>query len=207
MSGLENFLAPFSHLLFANRNLDIVLLCFILFGVAIYALNNHWRADRLERELTTSRSNVASAPPGRRYANAPMVEESSQEPGGLPPIKGGRTYARNLGSALQKAGMAPQIYSPPSPPGWAPNTGQTQPNAGQPPYAPPQNVPWAAPAAPQGPPWAGYPPGPGRGMPGPSPTPVPFYQPQPAPQAPMSQPIAPPPGVPGPYGPPVGSPF
>src|SRR5205823_5143943 len=100
----------------------------------------------------------------------------------------------------------PQIYSPPSPPGWAPNTTPTQPTAGQPPYAPPQNVPWAAPAAPQGSPWAGYPASPGRGMPGPSPTPVPFYQPQPAPQAPMSQPIAPPPGVPGPYGRPVGWP-
>src|SRR5207237_7336 len=95
MSDLEHYLAPLSHLLFANRNLDIVLLCFILFGVAIYALNNRWRANRLERELTASRSNVTSAPAGRRYANAPTVEENEQEAGGLPPIKGGRTYARN----------------------------------------------------------------------------------------------------------------
>src|SRR5437868_6900684 len=169
MSDLEHYLAPLSHLLFANRNLDIVLLCFILFGVAIYALNNHWRADRLERELTTSRSNVTSAPPGRRYANAPMVEESSQEPGGLPPIKGGRTYARNLGSALQKAGMSgPQIYSPPTPTGFTPNTNPMQPPAGQPgmgqPYAPP-GAPWATPAAPPSAPW-GFPGGAGRNAPG-----------------------------------------
>ena len=86
MSDLEHYLAPLSHLLFANRNLDIVLLCFILFGVAIYALNNRWRANRLERELTASRSNVTSAPAGRRYANAPTVEENEQEAGGLPPM-------------------------------------------------------------------------------------------------------------------------
>ena len=209
MSGLQNFLTPFSHLVFANRDKVILLLGLLLAWFTVWLLVTRWRNERLHRDLAAAKSAGPSSGGGRRYVtNAPVVEEAPVESGGaLPPVKGGRTYARNLGTALQKAGMAPQIYSPPSPPGWAPNTGPTQPNAGQPPYAPPQNVPWAAPAAPQGSPWAGYPASPGRGMPGPSPTPVPFYQPQPAPQAPMSQPIAPPPGVPGPYGPPVGSPF
>jgi len=208
MSGLQNFLTPFSHLVFANRDKVILLLGLLLAWFTVWLLVTRWRNERLHRDLAAAKSAGHSSGGGRRYvSNAPVVEEAPVESGGLPPVKGGRTYARNLGTALQKAGMAPQIYSPPSPPGWAPNTGPTQPNAGQAPYAPPQNVPWAAPAAPQGSPWGGYPAGPGRGMPGPAPTPVPFYQPQPAPQAPMSQPIAPPPGVPGPYAPPAGSPF
>jgi len=206
MSDLEHYLAPLSHLLFANRNLDIVLLCFILFGVAIYALNNRWRANRLERELTASRSNVTSAPAGRRYANAPTVEENEQEAGGLPPIKGGRTYARNLGSALQKAGMSgPQIYSPPTPSGFTPNTNPMQPAVGQPgtsqPYAPP-GAPWANPPAPPAAPW-GFP-GAGRNAPGTMPSGAPYYAPQPSsppPQLPSGFPSQPTPmvGMPGGY--------
>ncbi|MDQ6713987.1 MAG: response regulator [Candidatus Dormibacteraeota bacterium] len=209
MSGLQNFLTPFSHLVFGNRDKVIVGLAGVLLLVTIQLLVTRWRNERLHRDLAAAKSASSSSGGGRRYAtNAPVVEEAPVDAGGLPPVKGGRTYARNLGTALQKAGMGPQIYSPPSPPGWAPNTTppQPSPNMGQPPYAP-QNVPWAAPASPQGSPWGGYPSGPGRGMPAPSPSPVPFYQPQPGPQPPMSQPIAPPPGVPGPFAPPVGSPF
>jgi CheY-like chemotaxis protein len=210
MSGLQNFLTPFSHLVFANRDKVILLLGLFLAWFTVWLLVTRWQNERLHRDLTAAKSSGSgSSGGGRRYAtNTPVVEEAPVESGGLPPVKGGRTYARNLGTALQKAGMAPQIYSPPSPPGWAPNATppQPSPSMGQPPYAP-QNVPWAAPAAPQGSPWGGYPAGPGRGVPGPAPTPAPFYQPQPAPQAPMSQPIAPPPGVPGPFAPPVGSPF
>ncbi|TMF09171.1 MAG: response regulator [Chloroflexi bacterium] len=209
MSGLQNFLTPFSHLVFANRDKVILVLGLFLAWFTVWLLVTRWQNERLHRDLTSAKAAGSSSGGGRRYVtNAPVVEEAPIESGGaLPPVKGGRTYARNLGTALQKAGMAPQIYSPPSPPGWAPNTTPTQPSAGQqPPYAP-QNVPWAAPAPPQGSPWGGYPAGPGRGMPGSAPTPVPFYQPQPPPQQPMSQPIAPPPGVPGPFAPPVGSPF
>jgi CheY-like chemotaxis protein len=209
MSGLQNFLTPFSHLVFANRDKVIVLLAGLLALITIQLLVARWRNERLHRDLATAKSGGSSGG-GRRYAtSAPVVEEAPAESGALPPVKGGRTYARNLGTALQKAGISPQqIYSPPSPPGWAPNMNPPQqPTVAQPPYAP-QNVPWAAPPAPQGAPWgAGYPGGAGRGMPGPAPSPVPFYQPQPSAPQPMSQPIAPPPGVPGPYGPPVGSPF
>jgi len=203
MSGIQNFLTP---LIFANRDKVIVLLGFLLAWFILWLLVARWRNERLHRDLGAAKSSGSSGG-GRRYATNSPVEEAPVESGGLPPVKGGRTYARNLGSALQKAGMAPQIYSPPSPPGWAPNTNAPQPSMGQPgPYAP-QNAPWAAPAAPQGSPWGGYPAGGGRGMPGPSPSPAPFYQPQQAPAPPMSQPIAPPPGVPGPFAPPVGSPF
>src|ERR1700730_8404895 len=210
MSGLQNFLTPFSHLVFANRDKVIVLLAGILALVTIQLLVARWRAERLRRDLAAAKSGGFSGG-GRRYVtNAPVVEEAPPvESGALPPIKGGRSYARNLGTALQKAGIAPQIYSPPSPPGWAPNTNPPQPSVGQPgpPYAP-QNVPWAAPAAPQGSPWGGYPAAGGRGMQAPAPNPPPFYQPQQqTPPQPMSQPIAPPPGVPGPDPPPGTPPF
>jgi CheY-like chemotaxis protein len=208
MSGLQTFLTPFSHLVFANRDKVIVLLAGILALVVIQLLVARWRNERLQRDLAAAKSGGSSGG-GRRYVtNAPVVEEAP-ESGALPPVKGGRTYARNLGTALQKAGMQPQIYSPPSPPGWSPNTNPPQQGMGQPgpPYAPQQNVPWAAPAAPQGSPWGGYPAPGRRGMHEPAPNQVPYYQPQQASPQPMSQPIAPPPGVPGPFAPPVGSPF
>ena len=185
MSGLQNFLAPFSHLLFWNRNLDIVVLCFALFFVTITALLNRWRADRLERDLTTARSNLSVSPAGRRYAASPMVADAppAETGGPLPPVKGGRTYARNLGSALQKAGMSQPIYSPPTPAGWTPQANPGQPGGPQPgmtpPYATP-SAPWATPPAPPTAPWA-FPAGPGRNLPGPSPSSAPFYQPQPVP--------------------------
>jgi CheY-like chemotaxis protein len=211
MSGLQNFLAPFSHLLFANRNIVIVLLCAGLFWVALDALVHRWRAARLETDLSTARSGASTT--GRRYVTAQQVEEAPAEGGALPPVKGGRTYARNLGSALHKAGMSsPQIYSPPTPAGWAPNANPGQPGPQQPgmasPYATP-NVPWNAPGQQAPAPWA-YPAAAGRGMPGQPPTPAPYYQPPSPPQQPpsampqpaMPQPAMPQPQAPGLYGPP-----
>jgi CheY-like chemotaxis protein len=201
MSALQNFLAPFSHLLFANRNLTIGLLCFVLFLVALDALIHRWHRKRLEHELAKARSS-GSQSTGRRYASGQAPEEASAESGVLPPVKGGRTYARNLGTALQKAGMAaPQIYSPPTPPGWAQNAGAAQPVAPPPPpqpYAAP-NVPWATQPATPASPW-GFPPGAGRTLPPGAPSnPVqPYYQPQPSPPPP----VTPPASVPGLYGPP-----
>jgi CheY-like chemotaxis protein len=210
MSGLQDFLTPFSHLIFANRDKVIVLLAALLAWFTIQLLVTRWRNERLERDLTAAKSAPTSGG-GRRYATNAPAEEPPVESGALPPIKGGRTYARNLGTALQKAGISggQQIYSPPAPAGWTPNTnpapqGMGQPGPGAPPYAP-QNVPWAAPGAPAPSPW-GYPAGAGRGMPGPGPSPAPFYQPQPAPQQPQqpspSQPFAAP-ATPGFYGPPA----
>ena len=203
MSGLQEFLAPFSHLLFANRNLVIVVLCFVAGGVAMIALMDRWRADRLERDLSAAKSNASIAPLGRRYANAGPGEAAPVENGPLPAVKGGRTYARNLGTALQKAGMAgPQIYSPPTPTGFAPQNNPMQPGPGHPgqpaPYATP-NVPWASPTPPATP-W-GFP-GAGRN----APAPAPFYQ-APAPGAPQPLPLGTPPqpqpafGGPGMYAP------
>jgi CheY-like chemotaxis protein len=213
MSGLQDFLTPFSHLIFANRDKVIVLLAALLGWFTIQLLITRWRNERLERDLANAKS-APSGSSGRRYAPSAQAEEPQAESGVLPPVKGGRTYARNLGTALSKAGIsAPQIYSPPSPPGWAPNANPAQPGMGQPapgtPYAP-QNVPWGAPAQPPPSPW-GYPAGPGRAMPGPAPNAVPFYQPQaPLPQQPAMpmQPMTPPPSGPGFYGPPpVAPPF
>ncbi|HET9849639.1 MAG TPA: response regulator [Candidatus Dormibacteraeota bacterium] len=200
MSGLENFLAPFSHLLFANRNIVIVLLCVGLFLVAFDALFHRWKTERLHRDLSTAKSSGGYTPAGRRYAAAaPVVEEPAHgEAGGaLPPIKGGRTYARNLGSALQKAGMSsPQIYSPPTPPGYSNPAQAAQP--AMPPYTPPA-TPWGAPQAPAPTPWA-FQGGPGRPPQGPPAGPVPLYQLQPGtpPQPPLGMPQPPAPSMPGP---------
>jgi len=206
MSGLQEFLTPFSHLIFANRDKVIVLLAVLLGWFTIQLLISRWRNERLERDLSTAKSG-GSAGGGRRYAPSAPADEVRAEGGALPPVKGGRTYARNLGSALQKAGMSsPQIYSPPTPAGWAPSAnpapvGPPQPQPGMAsPYATP-NAPWAAPAPPQPSPW-GFPAGAGRPMPGVQPSQAPFYQPQPPPLQPMGQPQSPPPSVPGLYGPP-----
>jgi CheY-like chemotaxis protein len=211
MNGLRDFLAPFSHLLFANRNIVIVLLCAVVFWVAIQALLDRWRADRLERDLSKAQSGAGSGT-GRRYAASQAEESADAGQGALPPVKGGRTYARNLGSALQKAGMAQPIYSPPTPAGWSPNTSgaqspQNPAGMGQP-YAAP-SAPWGAPPQPPpAAPWA-FPAGSaGRGLPGgPSPAPVPFYSPQPpVPMMPQQgpPPSAPAPGMYGPSSPPPG---
>jgi CheY-like chemotaxis protein len=196
MSGLQDFLAPFSHLLFANRDKAIVVLGILLGWFTIQLLIARWRNERLQRDLATAKAAPASSS-SRRYAPSAQVEEAPAESGALPPVKGGRTYARNLGTALSKAGISSsqQIYSPPSPQGWAPNSNPGQPGVSQPnqgaPYAPP-NTPWGAPAPQQPAPW-GYPAGPGRPMPAQSPGPAPFYQPQ-APM-PQQQPGPMPPGT------------
>jgi CheY-like chemotaxis protein len=209
MSGLQDFLAPFSHLLFANRDKAIVVLGILLGWFTIQLLIARWRNERLQRDLATAKS-APSGSSNRRYAPSLQAEEPAVESGALPPVKGGRTYARNLGTALSKAGISSQqIYSPPSPQGWAPNSNPGQP--GQPPqgapYAPP-STPWGAPAPQQQTPW-GYPGAPGRPMPPQSPAAAPFYQPQqPMPQqqpAPMP-PMTPPPSAPGFFGPPSGAP-
>jgi CheY-like chemotaxis protein len=207
MSGLQDFLAPFSHLLFANRDKAIVGLGILLGWFTIQLLIARWRNERLQRDLAAAKA-APSSSSGRRYAPSAQAEEAPVESGGLPPVKGGRTYARNLGTALSKAGISStqQIYSPPSPQGWAPNSNAGQPGMGPPtqgaPYAPP-NTPWGAPAPQQQAPW-GYPGGPGRPMAPQPPGQAPFYQPQPpmpqqpAPMAPMSAP----PSAPGFFGPP-----
>jgi CheY-like chemotaxis protein len=205
VNGLQDFLTPFSHLIFANRDKVIVLLAGLLAWFTIQLLVTRWRNERLERDLRAAKT-AAPSTQGRRYSASPAAaEEVPAEGGALPPVKGGRTYARNLGSALQKAGMsAPQIYSPPTPPGWAPQPGPSQPPPQPGPYAAP-NLPWAAQPPAQSSPW-GYPPAGPRTIPGPPPGQVPFYQPQPAPPQPPApgQPMAAPAGPPT-YGPPAPS--
>lgn len=196
MSGLQNFLAPFSHLLFSNRNLVIFFLCVVLFLAALDALIHRWKTQRLDRDLSAAKSSGGYSNSGRRYAATPAAEEPPREQGGaLPPIKGGRTYARNLGSALQKAGVpTSQIYSPPPAPGWATNANPGQPGQPAAPPYPAPATPWGAPAAPQTP-WA-FQGGPGRPAQGPPPSVAPMYQPQPSAPPPIPQPSTP--SVPGP---------
>src|SRR5206468_10556274 len=116
MSGLQEFLTPFSHLIFANRDKVIVLLAVLLGWFTIQLLISRWRNARLERDLSTAKSG-GSAGGGRRYAPSAPADEVPAEGGALPPVKWARTSPRNLGSALHKAGsVSPQISSPPPPP-------------------------------------------------------------------------------------------
>ncbi len=193
---MSEFLAPYSHWVFGHRNTVIVFLCLALFFTALHALVSHWRAQRLEQDLRDAQRNASRA--GERRYSARSEEPIEQAPG-LPPVRGGRTYARNLGTALQKAGMAagppaplgPPIYSPPAPGGWTPNMQGSQ--HPQPPYAPPP-PPWAAPA-PGAPSWP-YPPpiGPVR-APAPAPAAGPGFPQggQPMPPPAPGPPAAPPP--------------
>src|SRR3982074_1096235 len=138
MRGLQDFFAPFSHLLFANRDKAIVLLGILLGWFTIQLLIARWRNERLQRDLAAAKSAPASST-ARRYAPTLQAEEPPAESGGLPPVKGGRSYARNLGTALSKAGISTQpIYSPPSPQGWAPPTHPGQVGPGQPAQGAPQ---------------------------------------------------------------------
>ena len=214
MSGLQDFLAPFSHLLFANRDKAIVALGILLGWFTIQLLIARWRNERLQRDLAAAKS-APSGSSSRRYApNVQVDEPPPLESGALPPVKGGRTYARNLGTALSKAGIpsSQQLYSPPAPQGWAPNSNAGQPGMGQPsqgtPYAPP-NTPWGAPAPQQQAPW-GYTGGPGRPAPPQSPSQAPFYQPQPPMPQQQPGPMPPmntPPAAPGFFAPPSGPAF
>lgn len=208
MSGIQSFLTPYSHLIFANRDKVIVALALVLGWTVIQLLVARWRTERLERDLNTARSAHSTSGARPRHLPAQLAEEAPTESGGLPPVKGGRSYARNLGSALQKAGMpaGPNLYSPPVPQGWNPNTGNGQPNPAQAPMQPPtyapSPAPWGAPPA-QPAPWA-YPAGANR-PPFPAqpsgPMPVPYAtQPQSPPQANPSQLIPPAyPPAPGPF--------
>ncbi len=170
MSGISNLLAPYSHLLFGNRDKVIVVLALVLGWTVVQLLVARWRTERLERDLSTARSGLSTSPARVRLtAASAQADEAPAESGALPPIKGGRSYARNLGSALQKAGIpaaaGPQLYSPPVPAGWNPNTGTApgapiQPPMPAPTYAPPP-APWGAPPTQAAPPW-GYPAGANR---------------------------------------------
>src|SRR5947208_5971334 len=166
MSGLQEFLTPFSHFILANRNKVIVLPAALLAWFTIQLLFTRWRNERLNCPLSAAKS-VGSGGAVRRSAASPPADESHAEGGALPPVKGGRTYARNLGTALQKAGISgPQIYSPPTPAGWAPNANPAQAGPPQPqprmasPYATP-NAPGLRRHRPPPPPWPSQP-GPGR---------------------------------------------
>ncbi len=46
MSGLQDFLTPFSHLIFANRDKVIVLLAGLLAWFTIQLLVTRWRNER-----------------------------------------------------------------------------------------------------------------------------------------------------------------
>ena len=58
MSGLQDFLTPFSHLIFANRDKVIVLLAALLAWFTIQLLVTRWRNERLERDLANNTERI-----------------------------------------------------------------------------------------------------------------------------------------------------
>src|SRR5207244_1392176 len=76
MSGLQEFLTPFSHLIFANRDKVIVLLAALLGWFTIQLLITRWRNERLERDLSAAKTG-GSAPGGRRDGLALRHSERS----------------------------------------------------------------------------------------------------------------------------------
>jgi CheY-like chemotaxis protein len=164
--SLPGVLQPYSAWVLTNRNSIIVVLGFVLFGITCFALIKHWQVQNLERDLAAGadRAQRQTPPPAWRTMPAPPVDQEPEAPGGLPPVRGGRGYARNLGSALQKAPAQPPIYSPPTPSGWNPNTAPQQ-HVGRPAGGPfsPAPAPWGNPA-PQSP--MAWPPVAPAGVPG-----------------------------------------
>src|SRR5207245_1171726 len=111
---------PYSHYLMSHRDLVSVLMGLVVMWTVGHDLLTRWRIQRLNRDEAGGRTDPRSVV-RRTYATAAKAEKAAEpEPaGGLPPIRGGRTYARNLGNALQKAGIGPTpVYTPPAPAGW-----------------------------------------------------------------------------------------
>ncbi len=174
---------PYSHYLMSHRDLVIVLMGLVVMWTVGHDLLTRWRIQRLNRDEAGGRTDSRSVVRRTYATTAPGEKAAEPEPaGGLPPIRGGRTYARNLGNALQKAGIGPTpVYTPPAPAGWG--AGPTaSPGRGAPPptYAPPPSPPWATPGPPMQQP-AGPRPAPAPAGAGPWPTYVPPAGPAPAP--------------------------
>src|SRR5260370_39630694 len=97
MSGLQNFLTPFSHLVFANRDKVIVLLAGVLALVVIQLLVARWGNERLQRDLAAAKPGGPSGrgPPhathSPRAAGAPPPEK-----GAPPPVQARPTHPSNL---------------------------------------------------------------------------------------------------------------
>src|SRR5256714_15607285 len=99
MSGLQDFLTPFSHLIFANRDKVIVLLAALLAWFTIQLLVTRWRNERLERDLTAAKSAPTSSGGGRHAPEGPG-EEAPPAKGALPPGEGGRNHPAHPRAAL-----------------------------------------------------------------------------------------------------------
>ncbi|TMD05871.1 MAG: response regulator [Chloroflexi bacterium] len=186
---------PYSHYLMSHRDLVIVLMGLVVMWTVGHDLLTRWRIQRLNRDEAGGRTDPRSVV-RRTYATAAKAEKAAEpEPaGGLPPIRGGRTYARNLGNALQKAGIGPTpVYTPPAPAGWGAGP-MAAPGRGAPPpqYAPPPAPPWATPGPPMQQP-VGPRPAPAPAGAGPWPTYVPPAGPAPASPAQPSHPFFQPP--------------
>ncbi len=179
LNTLQQFAAPYAEWLMGNRNAAILVLSGILFVETCALLIHRWRLEKLSADLEQALKRAAAQTVRPTYV-------SPHTPGELPPVKGGITYARNLGPALERVYGGPPASSPAPlpgpagyrepglPPAWP---GAAPPRYPTPPYAPPTTL-----YPPLGPPPAPptYQSGP---VAPPPPPPASYYPPPPAPQA------------------------
>jgi CheY-like chemotaxis protein len=200
LNTLRDAAAPYTHWVMGHRNGVILGLSIILVFETLAFIIYRWRFQKLSLDLEDALKRLAAPATRPTY-----VAATTRPQGELPAIKGGMTYARNLGSALERAYGPPPAPSPtplttplyrdpatgipgpwPRPPASGPFS-NTPPNYAQPsqpyPIVEPLPAPAIYPTAPA-PAAAPYrPPVPAPAPYQPQPHTAPYYPPPPAPAA------------------------
>ncbi len=109
LDRFQELAAPYTQWVLANRNLVILLLAFALLIESLGLMIARWRLEKVSADLAEARQ---APPPVTRPT---YVMPRPAPPTELPPVRGGMTYARNLGGALDRA-----YGNPPSGPMTAP---------------------------------------------------------------------------------------
>ncbi len=178
LNNLQQLAAPYTQWLMGHRNAVIILLAFTLFLESCALLIARWRVEKVTLDLDAAKRAAVPAP-----RPAYLLQRT---PGEIPPVRGGMTYARNLGPALERV-YGPPAGAPPAP--MPPPPGYRDHGLPPPGSWPEAPSPYSTPPAAFPPP----PPYPGISVTAPGPafgtTPPPPYYPPPPPLAPAPAPI------------------
>lgn len=211
LNTLRDTAAPYTHWVMGHRSGVILGISIILVFETLAFIIYRWRYQKLAQDLEDALKRLAEPATRPTYVAATIRPQ-----GELPAIKGGMTYARNLGSALERAyGPPPPAPAPaslaaplyrdaaagvpgpwPRPPASGPFSNNpsnyTQPPAQPYPMVEPLPAPTIYPTAPA--PAAYHPPAPAAAPYHPQPHAAPYYPPPPAPAAAYvpPAPVAPP---------------
>jgi CheY-like chemotaxis protein len=205
LNTLRETTAPYTHWLMGHRSGVILALAVILVFETLAFIVYRWRFQKLALDLEDALKRLSEP------ATRPTYVAAARAHAELPAIKGGMTYARNLGSALERAygpppaPLAAPLHRDPAigvPGPWPrPASGpfSAPPNYAQPPapaypIVEPLPAPAIYPAAPAPPAVPYHPPAPAAAPYQPQPHAAPYYPPPPAPAAAFAPrtPVAPP---------------